>query len=60
MRKLKDPMDRIGNLLNKLLDFDYGMVYQPGAVHVKHDLLSRPTKNDVVNINRLGCTLSLA
>jgi hypothetical protein len=43
MRKLKDPMGRIGNLLNKLQDTDYDMIYQPGALHVTPDLFSRPS-----------------
>jgi hypothetical protein len=51
MRKLKDPMGRIGNLLHKLQDCDYDMVYQPG--HVTPDLLSRPSKTDV-NILSIG------
>jgi len=42
MRKLKEPMGRIGNLLNKLQDTDYEMIYQPGALHFTPDLLSRP------------------
>ena len=49
MRKLKDPMGRIGNLLNKIQDCDYDMVYQPGALHFTPDLLSRPSKNVVIN-----------
>jgi hypothetical protein len=43
MRKLKDPMGRIGNLLNKLQDCDYDLIYQPGALHFTPDLLSRPS-----------------
>ena len=50
MRKLKDPMGRIGNLLNKLQDCDYNMVYQPGAIHFTPDLLSRPSRENEVEI----------
>ena len=44
MRKLKDPMGRIGNLFHKLQDCDYTLIYQPGSLHVTPDLLSRPAK----------------
>ena len=56
MRKLKDPMGRIGNLLNKLQDTDYDMIYQPGALHVTPDLLSRPST--VVEVNSVEFTFS--
>ena len=47
IRKLKEPMGRIGNLLNKLQDCDYDLVYQPGAIHFVPDMLSRPAKVEV-------------
>ena len=53
MKKLKDPMGRIGNLLNKLQDCEYDMIYQPGALHVTPDLLSRPFTNSVVSIKAI-------
>ena len=43
-------MGRIGNLLNKLQDCDYNMVYQPGAIHFTPDLLSRPSRENEVEI----------
>ena len=53
MKKLKEPMGRIGNLLLKLQDCDYDIYYQPGATHFIPDLLSRPSielKTEVNNI----------
>lgn len=56
MRKLKEPMGRIGKLLNKLQDCDYDLVYQPGALHVTPDLLSRPsTEANVVEMQIGQC-----
>jgi hypothetical protein len=49
MKKLKDPMGRLGNLLFKLQDCEYEMVYQPGNLHVTPDLLSRPSKSSELN-----------
>ena len=42
MKNLKDPMGRIGRLLNKIQDLDYSLVYQPGATNYVADFLSRP------------------
>ena len=47
MRKLKEPAGRIGNLLNKLQDCDYEMIYQPGPLHVTPDLLLSPPKQAI-------------
>ena len=49
MKSLKDPMGRLGRLLNKLQDFDYTIVYQPGSENLTADLLSRPFKDADVN-----------
>jgi hypothetical protein len=43
MRSLKEPMRRIGRLLHKIQDFDYELVYQPGASNCTADFLSRPS-----------------
>ena len=42
MKVLKDPMGRIGRLLNKIQDLDFTLVYQPGSTNLTADFLSRP------------------
>ena len=49
MKKLKNPMGRIGRLLNKIQDLDYKLVYQPGSVNYTADLLSRPSEKLELN-----------
>lgn len=44
MKVLKEPMGRIGRLMNKLQDQDFTLVYQPGSKNITADLLSRPEK----------------
>ena len=45
MKSLKDPMGRLGRLLNKLQDLDFTIVYQPDSENLTADLLSRPFKD---------------
>jgi hypothetical protein len=42
MKKLKNPVGRIGRLLHKLQDQDFVIIYQPGAQNFTADWLSRP------------------
>ena len=51
MKKLKEPMGRIGNLLLKLQDCDYDIYYQPGALNFIPDLLSRPSVDVITEVN---------
>lgn len=59
MRTLKDPMGRIGRLLNKIQDLDYTLVYQPGSSNVTADFLSRPPKETQVNYLELQLQASV-
>lgn len=55
MKSLKEPMGRIGRLLNKIQDQEYTIVYQPGVKNVTADLLSRPeTESKSVDVNACG------
>ena len=51
MKKLKEPMGRIGNILLKLQDCDYDIYYQPGALNFIPDLISRPSVDIVTEVN---------
>jgi hypothetical protein len=58
MRSLKDPMGRIGRLLNKIQDLDFTLIYQPGSSNYTADMLSRPSVEVKVAELQIGSSIN--